>query len=96
MSRGRIGTPDAKPRHVWRNMMFRNLGAGLSSNLIRAATEKTYKEWIRRYGQLPLETLRTEVDIRQVRSTNPGFCYMKAGWSRGEIRRGKLLLYAPQ
>jgi hypothetical protein len=86
---------DAKARYVWRNMMFRNLGAGLSSKLIREATEVTYREWLKRYGALPEERLRTEIGIKEVRSSNPGFCYMMAGWDKGETKRGKLFLYAP-
>src|SRR6187399_2664427 len=43
-SRGREGGTDRKARYVWRNMIFRNLGAGLSSELIVAATEATYRE----------------------------------------------------
>jgi hypothetical protein len=91
---------DAAPRRehramLWRNVMFRNLGAGLSSDLIREATARTYEEWIRRYGGLPAERLRTEVEVAAVRSTNPGYCYVMAGWECGETRRGKLHLWAP-
>ncbi len=86
---------DANARYVWRNMMFRNLGAGLSSDLIRDALEMTYAAWQSRYGSLPPERLRTEVDVRLVASRNPGYCYMMAGWTRGEVKRGKLFLYAP-
>jgi hypothetical protein len=95
-SRGRAGTTDAAPRYLWRNMLFRNLGAGLSSDLIREATERTFEEWERRYGELPAERLRTEIGVKQVRSSNPGYCYMMAGWERGEVKRGKLFLYAPE
>lgn len=77
-------------------MLFRNLGAGLSSDLIREATERTFEEWERRYGELPAERLRTEIGVKQVRSSNPGYCYMMAGWERGEVKRGKLFLYAPE
>lgn len=94
-SRGRQTATDARPRYVWRNMIFRNLGAGLSSALIREATVMTYAEWRRRYGDLPAERLRTEVDVRCVRSTNPGYCYLQAGWERGPLRRHKLFFYAP-
>lgn len=94
-SRGRAGETDSRARFIWRNMMFRNLGAGLSSALIESATETTYREWFRRYGVLPEERLRTEVDVRRIRSRNPGFCYQMAGWEKGRIVRGKLYLYAP-
>jgi hypothetical protein len=49
-------------------MVFRNLGGGLSSDLIREALELTYVEWERRYGALPPERLRTEIGIKEVRS----------------------------
>jgi hypothetical protein len=94
-SRGRTGEPDPNAKHVWRNMLFRNLGAGLSSDLIRSALEKTYIEWVRKYGSLPKERLRTEIGIHQVRSTNPGFCYKAAGWTLDKIVRGKLYMWAP-
>jgi hypothetical protein len=94
-SRGRTGTPDPAPRYVWRNMLFRNLGAGLSSELIVSATERTYQEWLARYRSLPSEALRTEIDIRRVRSRNPGYCYKCAGWGNPRIVRGKLYLDAP-
>jgi len=96
LSRGRSGTTDAKARYLWRNMLFRNLGAGLSSDLIRAATEMTYKEWLLRYGEMPQERLRTEIGVKEIRSTNPAFCYVMAGWERGQMKRGKLFLYAPK
>jgi len=94
-SRGRAGASDAKPRFVWRNNVFRNLGSALSSALIETAVARTYEEWARRYGALPLERLRTEIAISKVRSTNPGCCYKKADWHSPHVVRGKLYLYAP-
>jgi hypothetical protein len=95
-SRGRTGATDVKARYIWRNMLFRNLGAGLSSALITEATEVTYREWANRYGGLPEERLRTEIGLSGIRPKNdPGYCYLKAGWERDKIVRGKLYLYAP-
>jgi len=76
-------------------MIFRNLGAGLSSDLIREATAATYALWVWRYGSLPDARLRTEVDTRRVASRNPGYCYQCAGWTKDATKRGKLVLYAP-
>jgi hypothetical protein len=76
-------------------MMFRNLGAGLSSALIVTATEETYRQWIARYGSLPSERLRTEIGVCEVKSRNPGYCYECAGWERGETRNGKRFYWAP-
>jgi hypothetical protein len=77
-------------------MVFRNLGEERSSDLVRAALEMTYAEWLKRYGELPVERLRTEIGIKNVRSTNPGCCYKKAGWTKDRVVRGKLYLWAPQ
>jgi hypothetical protein len=102
-SRGRTGQTDAKPRFLWRNMMFRNLGAGLSSDLIAEATEATYWHWVAKYGALPAEQLRTEIAPASVASRNPGYCYQRAGWvyerdARGRVakRGGKVFLFAPE
>ncbi len=94
-ARGRSGAPDPRPRYIFRNMIFRNLGAGRSSDLIREALIATKREWIQRYGAYPLERLRTEIGIAQVRSSNPGYCYKMAGWTVDRIVRGKLYLWAP-
>lgn len=94
-SRGRIGVADPAPRYIWRNMLFRNLGSGLSSELIQSALAVTYEQWTLRYGELPAERLRTEIEIGRVRSWNPGYCYKVAGWTVDRVVRGKLYLWAP-
>lgn len=96
-SRGRTGTTATAPRYVWRNMLFRRLPDCpiLASELIRTATLATYEAWADRYGELPMERLRTEVDTRRVASSNPGYCYKVAGWTPDRTVRGKLYLIAP-
>lgn len=95
-SRGRIGITDRRPRYLWRNMIFRNLGAGLSSDLIREATAMTLFRMGKTIWKITKkERLRTEIDVTRVRSTNPGFCYMMAGWKRGILKHRKLFLWAP-
>ena len=95
-SRGRTSETDTSVRYVWRNMLFRNLGAGLSSGLIVTAVARTYEAWLVRYGTLPNERMRTEIDTRAVKSTNPGCCYKLAGWQVDRRVRGKLYLFAPE
>jgi len=97
-SRGRAGKTDQAPRYVWRNMLFRRLPECpvVASELIRTATEATYVAWAARYGSLPAERLRTEIGVGSVRSTNPGCCYKKAGYSVDRMVRGKLYLWAPE
>ena len=68
----------------------------LSSELIRRAVYRTYVEWLARYGVLPDERLRTEIDTRAVKSRNPGYCYKVAGWIPDRVVRGKLYLFAPE
>lgn len=94
-SRGRTGQV-AKTTYVWRNMLFRNLGERLSSDLIRSAVYETRKVWREKYGELPLVPLRTEVDSKKIKSKNPGFCYLKAGWKRTKKVGSKVYLEAPQ
>jgi hypothetical protein len=85
-SRGREG-PTPQGRWLWRNNVFRNEGAGLSSTLIAEATEATHVLWARKYGTVPEARMRTEVRISAVKSTNPGFCYLAAGWVRAPCQR---------
>ncbi len=54
--------------------VFRNEGAGRSSALIAAADEIAFARW-------PGERHYTYVNPRKVRSVNPGYCFLQAGWS---------------
>ena len=94
-SRGRGGT-SAHGRWVWRNMMFRNLSGEPASELIRSALEMTVREWVRRYGELPEETLQTEVRAAAVRSEIPGYCYRRAGWVKYRETRGLVYFRCPR
>lgn len=53
--------------------IFRNEGAGRSSDLIHSADAIADKRW-------PGQRHYTYVDPRRVRSTNPGYCFIAAGW----------------
>ena len=72
----------------WRNTYFRNEGAGLSSDLIRAAYVATLDGWRRKYGAAPPVRLTTEVDPLEVASPNPGYCFRCAGWERLYVTDG--------
>ncbi|WP_111732238.1 hypothetical protein [Roseovarius amoyensis] len=82
---------------VWRNFIsdddqcgincafFRNEGPHLSSELIRQADRIADKIWSCRRHY-------TYVDAQKVRSANPGYCFIMAGWRRcGETKSGKLI-----
>ena len=55
--------------------VFRNEGPVLSSDLIREAEALAWERW-------PGQRLFTYVNPRAVRSINPGYCFLRAGWRR--------------
>jgi hypothetical protein len=64
---------------------FRNEGAIVSSHLIRQADHIAYQVWACRRHY-------TYVDQTQIRSRNPGFCFLQAGWRKcGVTQNGKLI-----
>lgn len=78
-----IDTRTGKPQAGINCSVFRNEGAGLSSDLIRAADAIAFSKW-------PGERHYTYVDSRRVRSANPGYCFLQAGWQRCGMTKGGL------
>jgi hypothetical protein len=89
---------DAKALFVWRKFIsgdgqqgvncsvFRNKGAGRSSDLIRAADAVADARW-------PGERHYTYVNARKVQSANPGYCFLMAGWRNcGVTKHNRLLI----
>lgn len=74
---------------AWMNSLFRNEGAGLSSELIRAAVAHTRAVW-----DPPELGMVTFVDPTKIRhKRDPGRCYLKAGFRRvGETGKGLIAL----
>lgn len=71
---------------AWVNSLFRNEGAGLSSELIAQAVALTRA----RYDVPPLGII-SFVDASQVRhKRDPGRCYRKAGWKHVGFTKGGL------
>lgn len=67
--------------------IFRNEGPILSSKLILEAEKFARERW-------PGLKLFTYVSKTKVKSKNPGWCFMKAGWKLvGENKTGKLRLF---
>ena len=77
-------------RHAWAGAWvcscFRNESDHLSSGLIMDAVAAT--RW--RYGDPPELGMVTFVNDDKVRSTNPGYCYLMAGWRRVGRTQGGL------
>ena len=94
-------TPDCRALFGWRKFtrgpdlagqegvccfVFRNEGPYLSSALILEAEQLAWRRW-------PGERLFTYINPRNIRSTNPGYCFKKAGWRRcGETQGGLVIL----
>lgn len=75
---------------AWTCTVFRNESPELSSKLILEAVAVTRHEW----GDPPVRGLVTFVNARAVRSTNPGFCFLQAGFERLDetTKRAKLVV----
>lgn len=66
--------------------IFRNEGAGLSSDLIRAADAIADARW-------PDQRHFTYIDPKRVASPNAGYCFAMAGWHRaGHSKRGLIIM----
>lgn len=96
-------TPDARALFVWRKFIddaddgsgkrqegvncavFRREGGPRASDLIRAADALADERW-------PGERHYTYVNAGNVRSSNPGCCFLAAGWRRCGFTRGGLLI----
>lgn len=90
-------TPAADALFVWRKFrsfdkqegvncaVFRNESRKLSSELIQSASLLAWQRW-------PGERLYTYVNAQKIRSSNPGFCFLKAGWQRCGITKARRLI----
>src|SRR5579871_1098653 len=66
--------------------VFHNESRHMSSVLIAGAMQVAWCRW-------PGERLYTYVNPGAVRSSNPGFCFLQAGWRKcGQTPRGLLIL----
>ena len=72
---------------AWVNSLFRNEGATLSSELILDAIAAT-----RFYWNPPEKGIITFVHPGKIRSTNPGYCYLQAGFKKvGRTKKNNLI-----
>lgn len=91
-------TTDHKALFIWRKekfrmdeqtgvncAVFRNESNVLSSILIQQAVEIAMKRW---QG----ERLFTYVNAKKIKSSNPGYCFLKAGWNKSGISKARKLL----
>jgi hypothetical protein len=93
-----LRTGDADAMFVWRKFIddsgqtgvncavFRNESPILSSELIRQADTIADFAW-------PGERHYTYVNSEAIRSTNPGFCFVAAGWRRAGMTKNGLRIF---
>lgn len=75
---------------AWVNSIFRNEGAGLSSDLIRQAIAATRAEW----PDVPELGIITFVDANKVKhKRDPGRCYLRSGFKPVGETKGGLLAF---
>jgi hypothetical protein len=70
----------------WECALFRNEGDVLSSHLIKEAHSLSIAIW----GQPPPDGFITFVKPDKIRSSNPGCCYKKAGWTADGVSKSGL------
>jgi hypothetical protein len=92
-----LRTGDADALFVWRKFIdgsgqqgincavFRNESVTQSSDLIRQADAIANHVW-------PGERHYTYVNSQAIRSSNPGYCFMAAGWRKCGVTKGGLLI----
>lgn len=92
-----LRTGDADALFVWRKFIddsgqrgvncavFRNESSHRSSELIRQADAIADFCW-------PSERHYTFVDPKAIRSSNPGFCFVAAGWRKCGLTKGGLIV----
>lgn len=74
------------PQTGYNCAIFRNEGTALSSLLITEAVDVAFRTW----GVARCYTL---VDPRKVKSSNPGYCFIRAGWRKCGVSKGKKLIF---
>lgn len=95
-------TPSNDALFVWRKFedasgqrgvncsVFRNESEHLSSWMIQQACELAWQRW-------PGERLYTYVNATAIKSSNPGYCFLVAGWRKcGVTKVNKLLIFEKQ
>ena len=66
--------------------LFRNESERLSSEIILEAEDMAFAKW-------GANRMYTYVDPRKIKSSNPGYCFLKAGWRKaGVSKKGKIIL----
>ena len=95
-------TPEEDALFVWRKFrsmavdqtgincaVFRNESSTRASDMILAAEDWAAKRW-------PGERAYTYVNGGKIKSTNPGYCFIKAGWTKCGHSKGGLLILEKQ
>lgn len=79
-------------KHCWKDSWicstFRNESKNLSSDLINLAVSNTLSCW----GSPPSNGFITFVNPHKIKSKNPGYCFLKAGWEKVGVTKERKLI----
>lgn len=91
-------TPDGQSLFVWRKFIDQSGQGGVNCSIFRNESDRKSSELILEaekiaWNRWPGERLYTYVNPKKVRSSNPGCCFMKAGWRKcGTTKKRSLLI----
>ncbi len=97
-----LRTEEGRACFVWRKFIDDSGQTGINCAVFRNETTHRSSDLIRQADAIadclwPDRRHYTYVDAKKVRSSNPGFCFLKAGWRRcGMTKSGKLILELTQ
>ena len=85
--------PEGTWLFAWRNAQFRRDGqTGWECCIFRNTGPRLSSEIILECEQRVTGRMFTYVNPSKVRSTNPGYCFLQAGWKRAGMSKGGLVL----
>lgn len=91
-------TQDCKALWVWRKFIDKSGQQGVNCAVFRNESETLKSSWlIEKAVELarvrwPEERFYTYVNGKKIKSTNPGYCYLQAGWQKCGITKGGLTI----
>jgi len=92
-----LRTAEGDAMWVWRKFIDASGQTGINCAVFRNESPHQSSELVRQADQIadcvwPGERHYTYIDPQNIRSTNPGFCFLVAGWRRCGWTKGGLLI----
>ena len=88
-----LRNPEGTWLFAWRNAQFREDGqSGWDCSIFRNESERLSSEIIAECETYVTGRKFTYINPRKIKSTNPGFCFLCAGWKKSGISKDKKLI----